>query len=271
MLEPHYIYIFVIGVALLWDTIIPDIPLLWTKIPHPVTVLGKIITITERLLYAPTKIRGVLCTVIVIISWGGLGFLIEYSIFTFTDYGVIISILIVSISLASNAMTYAVKRIMIAIDRNDTDSARTLTGHICTRDTGKMSPSDCGRTAVESMAENLSDGVLAPAFYYAIFGLSGLFIYKSINTMDSMWGYTSSKYMQFGWASAKLDDMANFIPARLTAVLVIIATITYGKTRTQSALICVKKYAHTHNSPNAGYPESAFAGGLQIAFGGRRY
>ena len=271
MLEPHYIYVFVIGIALLWDTLIPDIAWIWTKIPHPVTILGKIITLTERTLYTPAKIIGGLGSLIVILIWGGLGFLIEYSIFSYTNYGTLISVILVSITLASNAMTYAVKRIMIAIDRNHMAQARILTKHICSRDTSTMNMSDCGRTAMESMAENLSDGVIAPAIYYAVFGLGGLFIYKAINTMDSMWGYPSKKYKNFGWAAARLDDMANFIPARLTALLIIIATITYGKTRTQSALVCVKKYAHTHNSPNAGYPESAFAGGLHIAFGGKRH
>ena len=271
MLEPLYIYLFVVAVALLWDSLVPDIPLLWSQIPHPVVVLGGIITVLEKAFYRPKKFAGVLFGLCVISIWGGIGVFVEYVIFAYTAYGVVVSVFIVSITLASNAMTTAVKRVMIAIDRDNMASARVYTGRMCSRDTSGMSASDCGRTAMESMAENLSDGVLAPAFYYAMFGLGGLFVYKAINTLDSMVGYKSDRYIKFGWASARLDDVVNWLPARLSAVCILIATITYGKTRTQSALVCIRTYAHTHPSPNAGYPEAAFAGGLHIAFGGRRY
>ncbi len=271
MFEPSYIYLFVIAVALLWDTVMPDVPILWRTIPHPIVILGKMITTLEKVLYKRKKYRGVIFSLCVVGIWGGVGFGIEYLIFAYTPYGVAISILIVSITLASQAMTHAVKRVMIAMDRDNIHSARAYTAHICTRDTTHMSASDCGRTAMESMAENISDGVLAPAFYYAVLGLGGLFMYKAINTLDSMVGYTSEKYRHFGWASARLDDVANWIPARLSTLCILIATIPYGKTHTQSALACIRKYAHTHPSPNAGYPESAFAGGLHIAFGGKRY
>ena len=151
----------------------------------------------------------------------------------------------------------------------DLASARTAVSMIVGRDTTDMTQTDIAKAAIETGAENLSDGVIAPAIWYLIGGLPLLFAYKIINTADSMVGYKSAKYYAFGWGSAMLDDVANFFPARLTAFL-IIATSLSGDASKQAKQV-MKEDADKHASPNAGYPESAMAGALGIRLGGPRY
>ena len=134
--------------------------------------------------------------------------------------------------------------------------------YLVSRDTKDLSNSDINKASIETYAENLSDGVIAPLFYMLLFGLLGAFIYKTINTLDSMVGYRNTKYENFGKVSAKLDDIANYIPSRITALLIAILSFSYN------ALSNIKNYGHLHDSPNAGYPISAMAGVCDISLGG---
>jgi adenosylcobinamide-phosphate synthase len=130
------------------------------------------------------------------------------------------------------------------------------------RDTTQLSPQQIRIAVLETMSENLSDGVIAPLFYYVLAGLPGMMTYKMINTMDSMLGYRNHRYEQFGKVAARLDDIANFLPARLTALLMVLVTGCW------QGLVFTLKYGHQHKSPNAGYPEAALAGILNCRFGG---
>jgi len=141
---------------------------------------------------------------------------------------------------------------------------RKAVSMIVGRDTKNLDESAVARGAVESAAENFSDGVVAPIFWFALFGLPGIIIYKLVNTADSMIGHRSDKYLEFGWAAARLDDVMNYIPARLSALLIILAT------GSAHALKVIREDANHHRSPNAGWPEAAMAGALNIALSGPR-
>ncbi|MEM7215300.1 MAG: cobalamin biosynthesis protein, partial [Pseudomonadota bacterium] len=127
------------------------------------------------------------------------------------------------------------------------------------------------RAGIESLAENISDGVVAPAFWYAVFGLPGIIVYKMINTADSMIAYKNRKYLWFGRTTAQIDDLANWLPARFSAVLISIGARMYkGAEAFKYSLICALRDSGLHRSPNAGWPEAAMAGGLGVALGGPR-
>ncbi|MGB1360791.1 MAG: adenosylcobinamide-phosphate synthase CbiB [Alphaproteobacteria bacterium] len=265
------IYLLIVSIALFIDTFIPDFSFVWKYVKHPVVILGSLISVLEKLLYNQSKFNGGLLWVIIISIWGCLGFIVESFLSQYDIWGMIINGIIVVITIASFALKHAVKKVMVNLDKNNITKARHFVSHLCSRDTTKMKADECGRSALESLSENFSDGVIAPVFYYCLFGLTGLFVYKAINTLDSMVGYKSDKYKNFGFISAKMDDVANYIPARLSMVFVVLGSLFNGKTNTASAINTVVKFAHTHKSPNAGYPESAFAGALKIAIGGKRH
>jgi adenosylcobinamide-phosphate synthase len=159
---------------------------------------------------------------------------------------------IASMGIASKMLYESVKDIMI-----HPENIRFLVS----RDTEDLTPSDINKAAIETYAENLSDGVIAPLFYLFFFGIVGLFVYKGINTLDSMVGYKNARYEKFGKFSARLDDVANFIPARITAVL--IALLFWSK-----KALMYHRFAPYHDSPNAGYPISAMALALGVKLGG---
>jgi adenosylcobinamide-phosphate synthase len=148
---------------------------------------------------------------------------------------------------------------------------RQAVSRIVGRDPAKLDPSGVARAAVESLAENFSDGVVAPAFWYAVFGLPGLFVYKMINTADSMIGHRNERYLEFGRVAAQADDLANWLPARLSTFIIAAAAWTIaGASAARRAVATAFGDAGLHRSPNAGWPESAFAGALGIALGGPR-
>lgn len=154
-----------------------------------------------------------------------------------------------------------------ALERGDLEEARRKLAMIVGRDTAHLEEAEILRAAIETVAENLSDAVIAPLFYLGLFGPVGMAAYKAINTLDSMVGYRDERYAEFGWASARLDDLANFVPSRLTAVLVWMCALILGYDAGQSRRITLRD-ASSQPSPNAGYPEAAVAGALGIRLGG---
>ena len=146
--------------------------------------------------------------------------------------------------------------------KRDLEGARKQLSMIVGRDTSQLSETKIRSAVIETLAENLSDGVIAPIFFFAIGGVPFMMTYKMINTLDSMVGYKNDRYMKFGYVSAKMDDIANFIPARLTALFIVIISVSVR------ALKFIFRYGNSHSSPNAGYPESAMAGVLDIRLGG---
>ena len=150
----------------------------------------------------------------------------------------------------------------MALEKEGLEAGRKQLSRIVGRDTSQLNAQQIRIAVFETMSENLSDGVIAPLFFYAIGGVPAMMVYKMINTLDSMIGYRNDKYEQFGKFAARLDDVANFIPARITALLMVIVTVNYR------GLQFVFKYGNRHKSPNSGYPESALAGILDCRFGG---
>jgi adenosylcobinamide-phosphate synthase len=199
-----------------------------------------------------------------------LGFLLEW-IFARVAGGWIVSALLGSVFLAQRSLYEHVADVRNALLGGGVDAGRKAVGMIVGRDTAVLDEAGISRAAIESCAENFSDGVVAPAFWFAALGWPGLLIYKITNTADSMIGHRTARHESFGWAAARLDDVLNLLPARLSAVLVAAAApIAAGSMR--RALAVTFRDARLHRSPNAGWPESAMAGALGLALAGpRRY
>jgi len=227
---------------------------------HPVVLMGDFIKLFERLFYKDSVFRGALLT----LSLVSIVFFISYGIVFLLsgrghpDLQIILFGIIASTTIASKMLYDSVKDII----KHPQDIK-----YLVSRDTESLSPSDINKAAIETYAENLSDGIIAPLFYLLLFGLGGAFVYKAINTLDSMIGYKNEKYEKFGKFSAKLDDVVNYIPARITA-LVIVLLLGYKGRHLGLPLRKIWRFGRLHESPNAGYPISAMALSLGIKLGG---
>lgn len=233
-------------------------------LPHPIVAMGKIIAWGEKRLNKGTNrlLKGGLFSVILIL----LSFLLIFFIIKGLDrihpvLSVIFSAVIIFYCLAGKTLVDEVRKVFIAVD-SSVEEGRRQVARIVGRDTSELSPQQIRTAALETLAENLSDGVIAPLFWYMLLGLPGMFAYKMINTLDSMIGYKNERYKQFGCWAARIDDIANYFPARLTSLLMVIVSGQF------SLLSFVIKYGDKHASPNSGYPESAMAGILNCRFGG---
>lgn len=232
--------------------------------PHPVRFFGTLISWAEqRLNKAGGKlIKG---TIMALLLCCGTYFffavtLEHLAIFSSWTYLTVCSIF-VFYGLANTSLILEGRKVFDALKRG-LDAGRKQLSWIVGRDTSNLSEQQIRKAVFETMSENLSDGVIAPLFYYLIAGVPGMMTYKMINTLDSMVGYRSERYELFGKCSARLDDIANFIPARLTALLMCLVAFSWR------GLQFVCRYGHQHKSPNSGYPESALAGILDLQFGG---
>ncbi len=177
-----------------------------------------------------------------------------------------------AVLLAQRSLYDHVAAVRDALDRRGLAAGREAVSHIVGRDPESLDEYGVARAAIESLAENFSDGVVAPALFYALFGLPGIFVYKTANTLDSMIGHKTPRYLQFGWAAARLDDLLNLVPARLSGVLLAAAALATPRARALPALRTMLRDARKHRSPNAGWPEAAAAGALDLALAGpRRY
>lgn len=218
----------------------------WYK--HPVIFMGDYVKWFEKNYYKDSILRGVILTLSLVGIVGVIIFLIESS----TDNLFILS-LFASMGLASKSLYESVKEVL---------NSPSKIKYLVSRDTQNLTQSDTNKAAIETYAENLSDGVIAPLFYLLCFGLFGLFIYKAINTLDSMIGYRTSQYEKFGKFSARLDDAVNYIPARLTALLIAILFLS------KEAFLKFYNFGKNHESINAGYPICAMALSLGVSLGG---
>jgi len=172
--------------------------------------------------------------------------------------------------LALRSLDQHALRVVEALRSGDLNVARNFVGQIVGRDTDKLSENEITRAVFETVAENLSDGIVAPLFFLALAGIPGMVAYKAINTMDSMIGYKNESYIRFGWAAARLDDLANYIPARITAGFIVLSAALL-RLRWRSAAAIILRDARLQPSPNAGYPEAALAGALGVQLGGLNY
>lgn len=219
----------------------------FTFIRHPVVLMGDFITAFQKRFYRDSILRG--CW---LVFWLLAAVLALVTPISMIDNVWILGI-IASTGIAGKMLYTSVSNVL-----NDPQSIR----YLVSRDTENLSESDINKAAIETYAENLSDGVIAPLFYLLVFGLVGLFLYKAINTLDSMVGYRNERYERFGKVSARLDDVLNYIPSRITAVLILTLFGKLGK------LTQTWRYGALHESPNAGYPIAAMALSLDLSLGG---
>jgi adenosylcobinamide-phosphate synthase len=217
---------------------------------HPVIFMGDYIKWFEKSFYKDSIVRGVTLTLSLI----SIVFIITYFLSLFDN--ILVQGFLCSFAISSKMLYDSVKEVVHSTD------PRHAISMLVSRDTKDMSESDINKAAVETYAENLSDGVIAPMFYILLFGLIGGFIYKAINTLDSMVGYKNERYENFGKFSAKLDDVVNYIPSRITAILIALFFNSFN------ALKNFYSYGKLHDSPNAGHPISAMALALKVKLGG---
>jgi len=244
---------------------------------HPIRLIGRLIARLEVLLRTVCPARmsdktgGILLFLSVIIFTYSTVWALLYGAYAVNDYcGFILTSTIVFFSLSMRSLGKAAQAVRQALANNDQAGARNHLAHIVGRDTERLSREEIVRAAVETVAENTSDGIVAPLFFVLIGGAPLAMSYKAINTLDSMVGYTDEKYCNFGWASARSDDLANYLPARITGFLLVTAAFLLGNDW-RNALSTMRKDGSKHASPNSGYPEAAVAGALKIQLGGTSY
>lgn len=234
-------------------------------LPHPVVWFGKMIGGGEHRLNhgSHRMVKGAVLAVTLIVMVFGLWTLVRWVI---PNQWVVcaLDVVVVFYCLAGTTLIREVREVFLALDRS-LDEGRRQVARIVGRDTSQLTAQEVRTAALETLAENLSDGVIAPLFWFALLGTPGMLAYKMVNTLDSMIGYRTERYKDFGCWAARIDDVANYIPARLTALLMVVAA---GRL---SLLKFVWRNGRRHASPNSGYPEAALAGILNCRFGGPHY
>ena len=256
-------------VALALDWLIGEPDILWRHIPHPVVIMGRAISWFDRHWNRrdggtgrTRRTRGGIAIALLALTAAGLGVLLSFG-------GAIMAGIILAVMLAARSLDEHIRAVAQALG-DGVEPARRAVGMIVGRDTSHLSEAEIARAAIETGAENLSDGVIAPALWFLVAGLPGLFVYKLVNTADSMIGYRNARHFAFGCAAARLDDALNIVPARLTALLICGAAALRG--RGIAALRAMIRDGRHHASPNAGWPEAAMAGALDVWLAGpRRY
>lgn len=241
------------------------------RLPHPVILIGKWIGFWERrLLPRPQKrLYGTALTLIVVstgfaAAWG----LVAAASWAHPWLGYAVNTWFISTTIAIKGLKDAAMLVYDCLSRGDLAGARKYTGYIVGRDTEQLDEGELSRAAVETVAENTVDAVVSPLFFALLGGAPLAMLYRSANTLDSMVGYRNAKYARFGWASARFDDVLNWVPARLTGALLVLTALLYPKASAVRAWRAVLAFARLHPSPNSGIPESAVAGGLGVQLGG---
>jgi adenosylcobinamide-phosphate synthase len=240
-------------------------------IGHPVTWIGKSIGLLDRRLNSTKSGRtsGIIALLTLLVIVGSLTGIIQHAMLKL-PFGVLITALIGSALIAQRSLYQHVRDVATALERDGLGAGRAAVAHIVGRDTEALDEAGVARAAIESLAESFSDGVVAPVFWTAVAGLPGAALYKAINTADSMIGHHTERYEDFGWASARLDDLVNLPASRLSALLLITAAALRRDGTAAEAWRTVWFDAPRHRSPNAGYPEAAMAGALGLSLGGPR-
>lgn len=234
------------------------------KLPHPIVWFGKIISYGEKKLNKGKrkKLKGGIFSILLIVLSYLIVFVVQQQLYGIhLSLGIAFSSIIIFYCLAGTTLTKEVKQVFIATDKSLEDGRKQV-ARIVGRDTSQLNAQQIRTAALETASENLSDGVIAPLFWYLLLGAPGMIAYKMINTLDSMIAYKSKRYKDFGCWAAHIDDVANYLPARLTALLMILSAWKF------SLFSFIWKFRKCHSSPNAIYPEAALAGILDCRFGG---
>jgi adenosylcobinamide-phosphate synthase len=263
--------------ALLLDRIVGDPDFLWRRLPHPVAMFGKAITALDRRLNRQTlpasmrKRNGVIAIVVLLAASFLAGVALHLAFALLGPAGLLVEAVFAAVFLAQKSLADHVRAVAVGLRQQGLAGGRLAVSMIVGRDPDTLDAPAVCRAAIESLAENFSDGVVAPAFWYALLGLPGLLAYKMLNTADSMIGHKSEQYLDFGWASARLDDLANWLPARLSLLLIAGGGLwTSGRAGGRNALRAGLRDHGLHRSPNSGWPEAAMAGALDIRLAGPR-
>jgi len=248
----------ILALAMLLDACAGEPRWLWDHLPHPTVLMGRAVQWSDRTLNTGPyqRLKGVGAMLGLGLGAVVLGLVLQ-------ELGGILQVIIAAILLAQKSLVTHVRAVGNALRMSLGDGRRAV-AMIVGRDTSAMQPPDVARAAIESAAENLSDGVIAPAFWFLVAGLPGLFLYKITNTADSMIGHRTPRHEAFGWAAARFDDLLNLIPARLTCVIIALPG-GYG-----GSWAAIRDDAMQHRSPNAGWPEAAMARALNVALSGPR-
>ena len=265
---------FIAPLALLLERWMGYPPRLFDLIGHPVVWFGRFISFMERGVdkreRTPRQRReaGMVTLAILLLVVGIVSGLVQFFLHGL-PLGWVLEILVATPFLAQKELGRAVEAVATAL-RGSLAEGREAVSHIVGRDPEALDEAGVARAAIETLAESTSDGVVAPWFWLVLLGLPGIALYKAINTADSMIGHLNERYRDYGWAAAKLDDLVNWIPARLTALLVTAACFITPYASPSRAWAAARRDAPKHESPNAGWPEAAFAGALGFALGGPR-
>ncbi|WP_370400086.1 adenosylcobinamide-phosphate synthase CbiB [Sulfitobacter sp. JB4-11] len=248
----------ILVLALVLDAAMGEPRWLWQRLPHPAVLMGRLIGWADRRFNeGPARQAKGLITLLGLMAAAGLvGGLLSL-------FGAVVEIAVAAILLAQRSLVDHVAAVARGL-RMSLQQGRRDVAMIVSRDTGAMDTSAVARSAIESAAENLSDGVVAPAFWFLVGGLPGMLVYKVVNTADSMIGYRTPRHEAFGWAAARMDDVLNWIPARLTAVLIALPAGLLGDWS------AIRADARLHRSPNAGWPEAAMGRAIAVALAGPR-
>lgn len=263
--------------ALIIDAVIGDPPWLWRALPHPVAMIGSLIHFLDQKLNREKRtdldrrLRGALVGTGMTLAAAALGYEIT-ELRRDWQWGWIVEAVLIWTLIAQRSLFGHVAAVARALDKGGLDEGRRAVAKIVGRDPDSLDEFGVARAAIESCAENFADAVVAPVFWYVLFGFPGLLAYKTVNTLDSMIGHRTDQHREFGMVSARLDDAMNLIPARLAGVMLALAALFVPKGRPLAAFrVMLSDHAH-HRSPNSGWPEAAMAGGLDLALAGpRRY
>jgi adenosylcobinamide-phosphate synthase len=261
--------------ALLIDAVFGEFGPLFRVLPHPVALVGGLTGWCDRRLNRERRgprtrfVRGLVVTVFIVALAGVAGWLVSEVARTYR-YGWIAELALVALLLAQRSLFDHVRAVARALDRDGIAAARTAVSRVVGRDPETLDSHGVSRAAIESLAESFADGVVAPVCWYLVAGLPGLCAYKALNTMDSMIGYRTARHAAFGMTAARLDDVANYIPARIAGLLIVVASLFAPRGRPLSALRVMARDGAKHRSPNAGWPEGAMAGALGVALAGPR-
>jgi adenosylcobinamide-phosphate synthase len=245
------------------------------KLPHPVRLIGGLVGLLDRKLNredrseADRRGRGILLVPFVCLLAASAGAAVTW-LSRHVPFGWLLELALMISLLAQRSLFRHVRRVGEALREGAIEAGRAQVAHIVGRDVRGLDDHGVARAAIESCAENFSDAVVAPAFWYVLFGVPGILVYKAINTMDSMIGYRSERYLAFGWAAARLDDAVNLIPARLAGLYLAGAAVALPDADPARGLRTMIADAGKHRSPNAGWPEAAMAGALGLSLAGPR-
>jgi adenosylcobinamide-phosphate synthase len=244
-------------------------------IGHPVTCIGALIGGLDRLFnrdMTPVlrRLAGILAVAIALGVVGAITFVVQWQLLR-QPFGIVPVAVLASALIAQRSLHRYVANVASALERQDLDAGRKAVSHIVGRDTARLDRAGIARAAIESLAENFSDGIVAPVFWLVVAGLPGAALYKAINTADSMIGHRTPRYADFGWAAARLDDLVNLPASRFAALLLILASVLCNDASAGAAWRAIRRDAARHRSPNAGYPEAAMAGALGLSLAGPRF